>query len=532
MKAITTIKSAAVAAVLVAVSVTAFTSPVDASRHTGGRKSFVVLEQRDGRPVFRTVGAAEAARLTRKGVQVAKNAPVKLIASRVATADQDEDSGDMESSSDRHWMVDLIVSGAPVKVAVLDTGIDPHSPMVQRQLIGGEDFTGTTGTHTPWADGNGHGTHVAGIIARHNPTAEILAVKVLDRNGEGDLASVAAGIMWAVENGAEILNLSLGVDAATAESADLLRAAVRHAHAAGAVVVAASGNEGEFGSPASVPAIWEETIAVAATDGNDIASFSNRGRYVDVAAPGVDVHSSALDGGSVGMSGTSMAAPAFAAAVSIVKALRPTWTVRDAANHLMATAADLGARGLDPVFGHGLVNTAVALGTDGPLLPNGKMPTQLKTKVKLVPAVGGATLKVPKGRVFFAKDSEGYITIMEEDTFLPAVKPAVYRIWSYTSKGFPTKPVRLTVRGLNPPRLQISAVREDGIIMVRISNKVPAGSIITLNTYNGRKKTQDAAVLDPNISVVGIRAGAVTHVEVCYSVFAESFGCRKISVPR
>jgi hypothetical protein len=218
--------------------------------------------------------------------------------------------------------------------------------------------------------------------------------------------------------------------------------------------------------------------------------------------------------------------------VSIVKALRPPWTTREAANHLMATANDLGARGLDPLFGHGLTNTAFALATPGPLTPSGEMPKPAKTSIKLIPTVGGATIKVSKGRTFFAKDPEGYVTVMDEDTFLAAVKPTVYRIWSYSRKGNPTKVLKLRVKGLNPPRLQLTVTREGDTVLVRIPTKVPNGALLTLNTYNGRRKDADEAVLNPNVSVVGVKARNVTHVEVCYAVFDESLGCRKVPVPR
>jgi len=214
-------------------------------------------------------------------------------------------------------------------------------------------------------DDNGHGTHVAGIIAALDntvgvlgvaPQASLLAVKVLNRRGSGYLSDIIEGIQWSVNNGADVINMSLG----TTSNVQSFHDAITAAYNAGVVVVAAAGNSGSRDNTVEYPAKYPEVIAVSATGTNNvIASFSSRGTEVELAAPGMNVPSTYMGGGLKTLSGTSMASPHVAgvAALIIASGVNGVENVRD---RLHQTADDLGAGGKDNLYGYGLVDAEEA----------------------------------------------------------------------------------------------------------------------------------------------------------------------------
>ena len=219
-------------------------------------------------------------------------------------------------------------------------------------------------------DDYGHGTHVAGIaaaaanngigIAGISWGARVMPVKVLDQYGNGWYSDIAAGIVFAADNGAKIINLSLGGAAA---SPTLCRAAA-YAHQKGALLVAAAGNAG---AAVLYPAACDGVLAVAATDRADQrASFSNYGSQVDLAAPGVDIYSTWpwLDGYFT-MSGTSMAAPHVSGVAALVWSRWSAWTDTEVSRRIMETAVDVDASGWDPYTGWGRLDAAAALASSG-----------------------------------------------------------------------------------------------------------------------------------------------------------------------
>jgi len=216
-------------------------------------------------------------------------------------------------------------TGSGVNVAVVDTGIALNHPDLNVAV-------GVTCTHrvrdcfAGGDDDNGHGTHVAGTIAALNNDigvvgvshgANLFAVKVLDRNGSGFLSHVIRGIDWSVNNGADVINMSLGTTTFTQSLQD----AVDAAYASGVVLVAAAGNNGDLDNNPSYPAAHESVIAVGATDSEDnLAWFSNTGDYVELVAPGVDINSTWKGGGYFVASGTSMASPHVAGSAALILA--------------------------------------------------------------------------------------------------------------------------------------------------------------------------------------------------------------------
>ncbi len=203
-----------------------------------------------------------------------------------------------------------ITSGSPdVIIAILDTGIDQNHKALANKVTTNINFT-----HSPTVDDvNGHGTHVAGIIgATIDDTTSVtglaynsslMNVKVAEDDGRCNSATVAKGIIWAVDNGAQVINISLTF---TEPSLDL-KNAVDYAWYKGVIVIAAAGNN--LGTTKVYPAAYPNVIAVAATDTYDrLAAWSNQGDWVSLGAPGVNIYSLLPDGEYGYANGTSMSA--------------------------------------------------------------------------------------------------------------------------------------------------------------------------------------------------------------------------------
>jgi subtilisin len=264
------------------------------------------------------------------------------------------------------------VTGAGVKVAVIDSGIDCTHPDLAANCAGGYDFA--NGDEDPMDD-FGHGTHVAGTVAAvYNgagvvgvaPDVELYALKVLGNDGTGYWSDVIAALQWAVEHGILVTNNSYADDGAAEPTA--ARAAFDNAYAAGVLHFAAAGNAGNAdgtGDTVSYPARFDSVIAVAATDGGDSrALFSGTGPAVELSAPGVEIYSTTIGGGYSYSSGTSMASPHAAGAAALVIAagvVDANGRVNDEVRAILAqSAGDLGAAGRDALYGWGIVNAARA----------------------------------------------------------------------------------------------------------------------------------------------------------------------------
>jgi thermitase len=266
---------------------------------------------------------------------------------------------------------DITTGSDSVTIAIVDTGVDLLHPDLDDKLVSGYDFI--NGDDDP-QDDYGHGTHVAGIAAAktNNGTgvaglswgAKIMPVKVLNDYGSGGYEDVANGIIYAANNGADIINLSLGGSA----SSSVLEEAVEYAHDLGCVIVAATGNNN---SSVSYPARHPRVIAVAATDSNDQrASFSNYGPEVDVTAPGVSIRSTYWWAGSTyeRVSGTSQASPHVAGLAALIWSLSPGLDNTQVESIIKQTADDLGVAGRDNYCGFGRINARRALEATAPSL--------------------------------------------------------------------------------------------------------------------------------------------------------------------
>ena len=283
-----------------------------------------------------------------------------------------------------------IAAGEGVKIAILDTGLAYEdygqylmaSDLAQTRILPGRDLV--NGDDHP-NDDHGHGTHVAGTIAQSTdnglgvagiaPAATLMPVKVLDADANGDYFTISEGIYYAVDHGADVINLSLGGP----WNALVLQEAIQYAHQKGVTVIAAAGNEYQSGNPLIFPAAYDECIAVgASTYEKERAVYSSTGSHLDVVAPGGDTTVDRnRDGYGDGVlqqtisrssfkslfyysEGTSMAAPHVSGIVALLisKGVRSPDTIRDV---LTATAHDIGRSGWDSETGAGLVDAYAAL---------------------------------------------------------------------------------------------------------------------------------------------------------------------------
>jgi type VII secretion-associated serine protease mycosin len=338
---------------------------------------------RTGRPVVSVHTATDkptAAKLIKQGQSASHAVGVELDAVVSATA--------VPSGTDpyrtQQWDLGKISAGdawtrstgAGVTVAVLDTGVDASHPDLAGKVLTGYDvLTGKSGVST---DPAGHGTHVAGTIAAVTgngvgvasvaPDARILPIRVLGADGKGYMSDTATGIVYAADHGANVINMSLGGSAQVAAVTN----AIAYARSKGVVVVAAAGNSRADGSPTSWPGADPGVIGVAATDSTDqVASYSNAGSYVDVAAPGSSIASTypvAL-GSYVFMSGTSMASPHVAALAALIDAYRPGLSPEQVEKAIESTAVDLGPSGRDNDYGYGRINAVAALAAAAAMSP-------------------------------------------------------------------------------------------------------------------------------------------------------------------
>ncbi|WP_291382768.1 S8 family serine peptidase [Demequina sp.] len=283
-----------------------------------------------------------------------------------------EQWGIQASGIDTAWQV---TGGDGVVVAVVDTGVDLTQPDLVDRLVPGWDVVDSDDTPQ---DLNGHGTHVAGIVAASAndigtagaaPQASIMPVRVLDADGAGSDDNIAAGISWASDHGADVINLSLGQAGLVGRisKGGPINRAIRDATAKGVIVVAAAGNEGTAGRQYR---IGVDVLVVNASDRDGtLAEFSNVGDARAITAPGVDIVSTAPMSpttlwpsgteGSAVLSGTSMATPLVSGAIALL--LAAGIPAGEVVSTLMDTAANPSG---DPLLGAGIIDVGRALGLD------------------------------------------------------------------------------------------------------------------------------------------------------------------------
>lgn len=250
-----------------------------------------------------------------------------------------------------------------VQIAIVDTGVDLDHPDLRNRLVKGYNVIDEKSEPD---DDNGHGTHVAGIIASETNNNEgvagmtwfskIMPVKAMGAKGYGTTFDIAKGIVWAVDQGADVINLSLG----NYQPSKVLEEAVRYAYENNVVMVSAAGNDAS--NQPTYPSAYPEVLSVAAVDYNGKrASFSNYGDYIDIAAPGVYIPSTYFNEQYAALSGTSMAAPHVAGLAALIKSANPDIKNTQVINIIKKSAIDLGEKGKDIDYGDGLIDVNSAL---------------------------------------------------------------------------------------------------------------------------------------------------------------------------
>jgi subtilisin family serine protease len=316
------------------------------------------------------------------------DATVRAATVRAATARAGRKPGELDDNLVRigapaAW--DAGLSGAGVPVAVLDTGVDAGHPDLAGRVAAEANFTDTPDA----SDHNGHGTHVASLVAGTGVAsggarrgvafgATLLSGKVLDDRGVGTFSSIIAGMEWAAAQGARVVNVSLSSDAASTgrDPLSLTVDALTASH--GMLFVASAGNRGPDPTTIGAPGAAAAALTVGASDGRDrLASFSSRGPRLgdfaikpDLVAPGVDIVAARAAGTSLGdpagtaytrLSGTSMAAPHVAGAAALLAEQHPEWTPARLKATLLGAAAPVSAGAFDAGAGRLDLATGVRL---------------------------------------------------------------------------------------------------------------------------------------------------------------------------
>ena len=381
---------------------------------------------------------------------------------------------------------EVTTGSASINIAVLDTGVDLDHPDLADKIISNINFSSSPTVD----DVYGHGTHVAGIaaamtnngigVAGLSYSAAIMNVKVMGDTGSGTYSSIASGIVWAADNGADIINMSLGGSSASS----ILQDAVNYAWSKGVVVVAAAGNSG--GTTPLYPACYVNCIAVAATDAIDgRASWSNYGDWVDVAAPGVCIYSTLKDNNYGYKSGTSMASPHVAGLAALVFV-----TVSDAngdgklndevRSRIEANCDDIGLSGI----GHGRINAARAVGDGAPVLP-GKISGQVTDAEDGSPIVG-ATLSVGTGTV--QTDTAGQYAIND-------VAPGTYQVTASKSGYESASSTAIVVSGGNAlANFSLNEVILPGSITGTVTDAEDGSAIAGATVTDGTRTTTTDAM--------------------------------------
>lgn len=254
--------------------------------------------------------------------------------------------------------------GENVRVGIIDTGVDTNHIELRNRIRDGVNFSG--GSKDNFEDENGHGTHIAGIVAAERngvgvvgvaPKADLYIAKAFGKDGKTQYPAIEKSVRWMEERKVDVINMSFSSGYTSAK----YRSLIWEAHEKGISIICAAGNEGELGdNTIGYPASYAETVAVSAVDINrNIALFSSRGKAAEICAAGIDVYSTYPGGGYATLSGTSMACPIITGAVAILQAkgyIRYGRRLSPEEIRLLLNiyTEKLGSKGRDRSYGYGI----------------------------------------------------------------------------------------------------------------------------------------------------------------------------------
>ncbi|MBO8173131.1 MAG: S8 family serine peptidase [Bacillaceae bacterium] len=352
-----------------------------------------------------------------------------------------------------------------IVIALLDTGVDATHPDLKGNLIPGINMLDES--RKP-VDDNGHGTKVAGILGAVGNNeqgvsgilwkARMMPVKILNQNGVGRDFTVGMGIRRAVDEGARIVVMPLGLP----QYSPHLQDAVKYARSKNVLIVAATGNDRtRVHYPASLPGV----LAVGAVDNNKhTLSYANVGPELDVVAPGKNILTTAPGGGYQLVEGTSMAAPQVAGLAALLLKQHPSWTPDQLIAHIQATAEDLYTPGWDLKSGYGLINLASALNTAS--TPDLSEPNNSRQQAATASIAGEWSARLS------GDDRSDWYKI--ESPYAGTLEVRV------SFNGSPTKPVHMThYVGNEPDARKTDQLRTDGTFTLTVPKGV---SYLVLST--------------------------------------------------
>ena len=380
-------------------------------------------------------------------------------------------------------------------VAVLDTGVQPDHPDLSGRVLPGRDLVNND---SDAADDNGHGTWVAGIIAAKpndgwgiagiSWSDRILPVKIMNSSGTGSTSALVSGIIWAADNGATVINMSVG----GFPYSQAVQDAVTYAWNRGVVLVGAAGNNNREES--FYPASLNHVISVSATQPQDeFSHWSSYGPAVDVSAPGSSVLTTNCVasicphpewGTHTYISGTSFATPNVAGVVALIRAQNPTFTPQQVVDRLYATVDDLGFAGWDNRYGRGRVNAYRALGASVAASPrpggDGLEGNNTLAAARSI-SLGSATWPsiYPAGDVdVFAVDVPRAGRL---DVRVTGVVDA--RDWTWRGSALPIDPIVELYTTAGTLLTRVDAVWQDGIELAQATVAGPTRILVRISNY-------------------------------------------------
>ncbi|WP_456364240.1 S8 family serine peptidase [Priestia aryabhattai] len=404
------------------------------------------------------------------------------------------------------------LTGKGIKVAIIDSGISPHSDI---DISGGKSFVDYT---TSYNDDNGHGTHVAGIVSAENnsfgvvgiaPDSNIYALKALDSEGVGYNSDIIKAIDWSIENHMDIINMSLG----GADQSYAFQQAIDKAYNSGILIVAAAGNES---SPVDYPAKYNNVIAVSATDpSNQLAYFSNRGPEIEVSAPGVNVISTYLGNSYASMDGTSMASPYVAGVLALYKQEYPDLTPTEIRNLLHQNVIDLGPIGRDSNYGYGLVQAPVANNLKAPPFLQASEVTATSSTLSWEPSNNATSYKLTRNGTTIYEGTNTHYT----DNSLTPHTYYQYKIYAVNEVG--TSQLPATTAIISYP---LTPVAPSNFRATNVS-----GNSVTLNWNQTENATfyelkRNGATIYKGNSLSFTDTGVKSNTAYRYQVYAGNYG--------